>query len=179
MSGQQAHGGHRHGTARAIPILQALAAAPDGMTTNELAEKFAADIQLQHAAYTRCWEAMHKQERQGHVKRGEHVTSPHRNVPVTVWQITDTGRRFLGGHRDVPDTLTGTCVMVLCMIGHPVSNTGIWHWLTGNGEDVTRKQVKGAVYHGTRMNPPLIESAGQGLWQLAAHAHELLEEEDL
>lgn len=163
------------GSARTAPMLQALADAPDGLTTEELTAKFAADVANPRQAFTRCYQLMADQETHGRVRRGEPAAHATRNIPVIVWQITTRGRAYLRGIRDdLPRGPSGTVVLVLGLLEHSATAAEVREWLAADGVRLTMRQVSNALQYAARLDPPLVRRAGGGLWQQTRYASEVI-----
>lgn len=78
-------------TRAALPMLRALHAHPEGLSTPELAGMFAADVRPHQRALTICGTVMRDREQRGHVCRAGTKPGAWQRGPAIIWRITSLG----------------------------------------------------------------------------------------
>jgi hypothetical protein len=165
---------------RTVPMLRALAANPGGLTTPELARRFASDVPSWSRALSLCGHLLRKQEAAGYVRVAGTIRKPGR--PTIIWQLTDTGRRE-ADLTSTPAGMSGSCFLALATLGGTASTVQVRKWLEAQGEVLTPAQTRGSLASLARRKPPLVELLQKGqvggrpdVWGMTGHGRALLAE---
>lgn len=170
---------------RTLPILRALADAPAGLTTVQLAEiAGGASSWINALGTTR--QLMLKQQRQGRVEQAG--TEPgNRTRESVLWRITDEGRRYVGTKtRDQaasdtePDGVAGDCFYVLLMYGGETpAASDLYERIAREHVPMgwavpSREQVGRGLEDLASRQPPLVRQAG-ARWVITDHGYAMFD----
>jgi hypothetical protein len=86
----------------------------------------------------------------------------------------------------IPAGISGTCYLILGMIGEPATTSRVVQYAASLGEDLTRSQVRGGLHGLASRGEPLAVithqgSAGRGdpnVWELTGYGRAVLAEDD-